>query len=167
MALHSVSKKGNTALITGAASGIGLANICQGRGMKLALVNVNAEQLIKTKDLFGSQTDLESYPTNFIGTDHFGVINDTATFLPSIRTQPASSTIVITGSKQRITNPPGIPVYNAFKAATKSFAEHLSYDLHSSATSALPLPLSICSSPGWTHTGPTDVGTIQKKPDGI
>lgn len=66
MALHSVFKKGNTALITGAASGIGLAvaHLCHGHGMKLALVDVNAEQLIKAKDSFGSQIEVEAYPTD-------------------------------------------------------------------------------------------------------
>lgn len=66
MALHPVFKEGNTALITGAASGIGLAvaQLCRGHGMKLALVDINAEQLIKAKDSFDNHTDIVTYPTD-------------------------------------------------------------------------------------------------------
>ncbi len=65
--------------------------------------------------------------------------------------QEASKTkrtaIVITGSKQGITNPPGNPAYNASKAAVKTLAEHLSWDLRETTTSVHLLV------PGWTFTG--------------
>lgn len=66
MALNPVFKKGNTALITGAASGIGLAvaHLCSGHSMKLALVDINAEQLIKAKDSFDNQNEVEIYPVD-------------------------------------------------------------------------------------------------------
>jgi NAD(P)-dependent dehydrogenase (short-subunit alcohol dehydrogenase family) len=54
---------------------------------------------------------------------------------------------VITGSKQGITNPPGNPAYNASKAAVKSLAEHLGFDLKDTRTSVHLLV------PGWTFTG--------------
>lgn len=57
------------------------------------------------------------------------------------------SAIVITGSKQGITNPPGNPAYNASKSAVKSIAEQLAYDLRDSSTSVHLLV------PGWTFTG--------------
>lgn len=55
--------------------------------------------------------------------------------------------IVITGSKQGITNPPGNPAYNASKAAVKALAEHLSYDLRDSGVGVHLLV------PGRTFTG--------------
>lgn len=76
----------------------------------------------------------------------FGVINGIATMLPVLKSQ-ASSSIVITGSKQGITNPPGNPAYNASKAALNSVAEQLSYDLRDTATKVHLLV------PGWTFTG--------------
>lgn len=93
-------------------------------------------------------------------TNLFGVINGISTFLPVIQQQTHPTAIVITGSKQGITNPPGNPAYNASKAAIKSLAEHLSYDLHSSSTSVHLLV------PGWTFTGLTGGGAAKAKPDG-
>jgi NAD(P)-dependent dehydrogenase (short-subunit alcohol dehydrogenase family) len=77
----------------------------------------------------------------------FGVINGLNTFVPLIKSQNSPSAIVITGSKQGITNPPGNPAYNASKAAVKTIAEHLSYDLKDTKTSVHLLV------PGWTFTG--------------
>lgn len=59
----------------------------------------------------------------------------------------APSAIVVTGSKQGITNPPGNAAYNASKAAVKVLAEHLSFDLKDAQTSVHLLV------PGWTFTG--------------
>lgn len=54
MAPHPVFKAGNTALITGAASGIGLAvaKLCRKHGMKLALVDKNTDALSQTRSIF-------------------------------------------------------------------------------------------------------------------
>jgi NAD(P)-dependent dehydrogenase (short-subunit alcohol dehydrogenase family) len=59
------------------------------------------------------------------------VINGLNTYVPSFqaRSSTEASAIVITGSKQGITNPPGNPAYNASKAAVKALAEHLGFDL--------------------------------------
>ena len=90
----------------------------------------------------------------------FGVINGIATFLPSLRTQSAPTAIVITGSKQGLTNPPGNPAYNCSKAAVRSLAEHLSYDLRATPTSVHLLV------PGWTYTGLTKAMGAKEKPEG-
>lgn len=78
-----------------------------------------------------------------------GVVNGLNTFVPLFQARQSSvpSAIVITGSKQGITNPPGNPAYNASKAAVKSLAEHLNYDLRDMSTSVHLLV------PGWTFTG--------------
>ena len=62
MAPTSVFAPGNTALITGAASGIGLAvaKLCHKHGMKIALVDNNAANLKKADESFPSE-DVESY----------------------------------------------------------------------------------------------------------
>lgn len=72
--------------------------------------------------------------------------------------------MVITGSKQGITNPPGNPAYNASKAAVRSVAEHLSYDLRGERGLSVHLLV-----PGWTWTGMTGHrpgGAAGEKPDG-
>ncbi|KAM3550932.1 hypothetical protein ARSEF4850_008106 [Beauveria asiatica] len=95
-------------------------------------------------------------------TNLFGVIHGVNTFLPVV--QEASKTkrtaIVITGSKQGITNPPANPAYNASKSAVKTLAEHLSWHLRETATSVHLLV------PGWTFTGMTGGGQTKEKPAG-
>jgi short-subunit dehydrogenase len=78
-----------------------------------------------------------------------GVINGLNTYVPSFQSRSSgeASAIVITGSKQGITNPPGNPAYNASKAAVKALAEHLSYDLKGTNVDVHLLV------PGWTFTG--------------
>ena len=64
MASHPVFKSGNTALITGAASGIGLAvaKLCHRRGMRLALVDNNVSLLGEAHaSNFKSDEDVKQY----------------------------------------------------------------------------------------------------------
>lgn len=94
-----------------------------------------------------------------------GVVNGIAAFLPLVERAASdgkAASIVITGSKQGITNPPGNPAYNASKAAVKSIAEHLSWDMRDKSVSVHLLV------PGWTFTGMTgNVPNAGKaKPDG-
>lgn len=83
----------------------------------------------------------------------FGVIHGLNALLPLVTTSPnpqsQARSIIITGSKQGITNPPGNPAYNASKAAIRSLAEHLAYDLSSTSPST-SVHLLV---PGWTFTG--------------
>ncbi|KAF2802543.1 NAD(P)-binding protein [Mytilinidion resinicola] len=190
----SVFKAGNTALITGGASGIGLAvaQLCFKHSMRVAIVDRNTDTLSRAKKTLSS-SDVETYevdvskssewktlresvlkkfgPVDFLmlnagigakgtwgdedyfakimGTNLFGVINGLNAFVPEFqkRSGDKPSSIVITGSKQGITNPPGNAAYNASKSAVKTLAEHLSFDLKDTKTSVHLLV------PGWTFTG--------------
>ncbi|KAL0256661.1 hypothetical protein SLS55_009057 [Diplodia seriata] len=102
-----------------------------------------------------------------LSTNLFGVINGLNAFVPAFRSAAAANkdrpaAIVITGSKQGITNPPGNAAYNASKAAVKTLAEHLAFDLRKDAPST-SVHLLV---PGWTHTGMTGGGAVKEKPAG-
>ncbi|KAI2475482.1 Short chain dehydrogenase family protein [Pyrenophora tritici-repentis] len=76
--------------------------------------------------------------------------------------EKVNKAIVVTGSKQGITNPPGNPAYNASKAAVKTLTEHLSWYFRGTGVGVHLLV------PGWTFTGlagntPTNT---TPKPDG-
>ncbi|EGO57144.1 hypothetical protein NEUTE1DRAFT_84872 [Neurospora tetrasperma FGSC 2508] len=207
-------QKGNTALITGGASGIGLALakrlLSYGLRVLIADKDISSSSLSsspETKDLLTFEMDvsnLESWtrlkshiddvfhgqlnvlalnagrylptsfsnsdPTNFyetMQTNLFGVINGVTTLLPLVQAtvttaKDAKGAIIITGSKQGITNPPANPAYNASKAAVKSLAEHLSFDLakdHPNVSVHLLVP-------GWTFTGMTGASGQKEKPKG-
>ncbi|RGP76744.1 hypothetical protein FLONG3_5184 [Fusarium longipes] len=104
----------------------------------------------------------EDYFRDTLETNLFGVIHGINTFLPVVQEAAKSkpTSIVITGSKQGITNPPGNAAYNASKAAVKTLAEHLSYDLKDQSTTVHLLV------PGWTFTGLAGAKVFKEKPDG-
>lgn len=236
---HPVFAPAHTALITGAASGIGLAiaQLCRRHGMALALVDNNSEKLAEAQKSLGSAAATESYcmdvsdieewkglkakveskfksiqflvlnagigppsswedpdsfqkvrggfpaplvveivdrthpichsltplpfPAQIFATNLFGATNGLSTFLPLLLASAHPSAIVLTGSKQGITNPPGNPGYNASKAALKSLAESLSYDLRAKSNITVHLLV-----PGWTFTGLSGGGKGGKKPEG-
>ena len=78
----------------------------------------------------------------------FGYVNGLATFLPVVQKSKEPAAIILTGSKQGITNPPGNPSYNASKAAVKTLTEHLAHDLRNTNPN-ISVHLLI---PGWTYT---------------
>ncbi|KAF7891680.1 hypothetical protein EAF00_007982 [Botryotinia globosa] len=220
-------KPGNTALITGGASGIGFsfAEKCVKAGLNVILVDNNGDNLgaaqtylsqlngegqvvglnidvgveedwesikdvvegdfdgtlhilflnagFSTRGSFATPSS-SSYFSKIISVNLFGVINGINTLLPSITSHTNPSSIIITGSKQGITNPPGNPAYNASKAAVKTLAEHLSYDLREKKNVGVHFLV-----PGWTYTGLTGSGSpfivnadkvekagLEKKPKG-
>jgi NAD(P)-dependent dehydrogenase (short-subunit alcohol dehydrogenase family) len=147
----------------------------------------------KVTDTFGSSIDLlmlnaghapkhsgssrwldVGYWHKTLDTNLFGVVNGIATFLPFVQKSEGPSAVVITGSKQGITNPPGNPAYNASKSAVKTIAEHLAHDMrtesHENHHAGTSVHLLI---PGWTYTGlsgnpgPTpSKEAVEKKPKG-
>ncbi|KAI0914543.1 hypothetical protein F4823DRAFT_288205 [Ustulina deusta] len=198
----------NTAIITGGASGIGLAltKKCVGYGMRVLVADWDEKSLDaassafgdkistiqidvgKTEDWtalkakvekdFGGQINLlalnagTQVRTSFddadtagfakvLQTNLFGVINGVTSLLPLVKKTSSPAAIVITGSKQGITNPPGNPAYNASKAAVKTLAEHLAFDLAASHP-AVSVHLLV---PGWTWTQLAGAASGRAKPD--
>jgi NAD(P)-dependent dehydrogenase (short-subunit alcohol dehydrogenase family) len=203
-----VFSSGKNALITGAASGVGLAvaKLCASHGMNLHLIDNNSALLEKAKESITTKGTLEihsadvssqddwssikskleksqikldflhlnagigakgdwtdsSYFHKIFDVNLYGVINGINTFFPHFEGNSSDAkAIVVTGSKQGITNPPGNPAYNASKSAVKTITEHLSFDLAKSSPST-SVHLLV---PGWTFTGLTSGGKTAK-PDG-
>ncbi|KAI3057420.1 hypothetical protein CBS147352_1918 [Aspergillus niger] len=216
----SIFRKGATALITGAASGIGLATAqrCYSHGMNLVLLDRDATRLSQiTKHHFppeGTSTitthvidvssrlewqqlapqiksshpqgidflmlnagagftpqegktfwdDAEYFEKTF-AVNTMGYTNGLAALLDSVITvdnkNESERAIVLTGSKQGITNPPSNPAYNASKAAVRTLAEHLSFDMAKTAPN-VSVHLLI---PGWTYTG-FHTAAFREKPPG-
>ena len=198
-----------TALITGAASGVGLAvaKLCASHSMNLILVDRDTSKLDDAKSSISGKgsvdthsidvsslsewNDLKSkvesggkkldflhlnagvgakggwddseYFKKIFETNFFGVINGLNTFISHFDNNKSDpKAIIITGSKQGITNPPGNPAYNASKSAIKTITEHLNFDLAKSAPST-SVHLLV---PGWTFTGLTAARGVKEKPDG-
>lgn len=205
----SVFSSGKNALITGAASGVGLAvaKLCASHGMNLHLVDNNTSMLKDAKDAISTKGSLETHSMDvaslsdwsslksaleksntkldflhlnagigakgdwtdsvyfhkIFDVNFYGVINGINTFFPHFENNSSDAkAIVVTGSKQGITNPPGNPAYNASKSALKTITEHLSFDLAKSSPST-SVHLLV---PGWTFTGLTGGGKTTTKPDG-
>ncbi|GLA55681.1 hypothetical protein AnigIFM63604_002625 [Aspergillus niger] len=216
----SIFRKGATALITGAASGIGLATAqrCYSHGMNLVLLDRDATRLSQiTKHHFppdGTSTitahvidvssrlewqqlapqiksshpqgidflmlnagagftpqegktfwdDAEYFEKTF-AVNTMGYTNGLAALLDSVITvdnkNESERAVVLTGSKQGITNPPSNPAYNASKAAVRTLAEHLSFDMAKTAPN-VSVHLLI---PGWTYTG-FHTAAFREKPPG-
>ncbi|GAA6048399.1 hypothetical protein JCM3770_003739 [Rhodotorula araucariae] len=76
-----------------------------------------------------------------------GVTAGSAAFVERMIAQDSPAAVIITGSKQGMTNPPGTgAAYNASKAAVKAFAEVLAHDL-------LPTQVTVkLLIPGWVYS---------------
>lgn len=129
------------------------------------------QTLPSTPKMPSSLTSFQTFATNLRGP-----LNGISTFLPLLQQNNPSGphrSIILTGSKQGITNPPGAgnPAYNASKAAVKSLAEHLAHDLRSNPNTKDRISVHLLI-PGWTYTSltgnpsPTPHETSSQKPTG-
>ena len=95
-------------------------------------------------------------------TNLHGIINVGQIFGQRMVASGEEGVIIVTGSKQGITTPPGDPAYNVAKAGVKAFAEALQHDLRNREGCKVEARLMI---PGFVFTGLTR-GERTEKPDG-
>ena len=88
-----------------------------------------------------------------------GVIDTVRAFLPGLLSGGGPGLVVITGSKQGITTPPGDPAYNVAKAGVKAFAEAVQHELRNRPGRAVTAHLLI---PGFVFTPLTANGRTAK-----
>ncbi|GAA5872922.1 hypothetical protein JCM8547_003265 [Rhodosporidiobolus lusitaniae] len=84
--------------------------------------------------------------TKTLAVNLMGVVHGQQAFVERMVAHGAPAAVVVTGSKQGITNPPGNAAYNSSKSAVKSLTESLAHSLLSTQVTAHLLI------PGWTWT---------------
>ncbi len=89
----------------------------------------------------------------------WGVIHGARAFVPGMIARGRPGAVIVTGSKQGITTPPGDPAYNVSKAGVKVFAEALAHELRGTEGCAVTAHLMI---PGFVWTGLTARGRTEK-----
>jgi len=99
--------------------------------------------------LGGAFRDVKAWEKTF-AVNVMGVVHGLQAFVPKMIEQANPSVVINTGSKQGITNPPGMPNYNAAKAAVKSLTESLQHELRNTEGCQVSAHLLV---PGWTTTG--------------
>ncbi len=88
-----------------------------------------------------------------------GVVRTVQAFAPGMIASGRPGLVVVTGSKQGITTPPGDPAYNVAKAGVKAFAEALQHELRNTPGCRVEARLFV---PGFVFTPLTARGRTEK-----
>ncbi|HEX7948173.1 MAG TPA: SDR family NAD(P)-dependent oxidoreductase [Phenylobacterium sp.] len=98
-----------------------------------------------------------------LGVNMWGVIHGAQAILPAMVEAGRPGWVIVTGSKQGITTPPGNAAYNVSKAALKAYTEALQHELRNTDGCRISAHLLV---PGFTFTGITGGGRVTEKPPG-
>ena len=98
-----------------------------------------------------------------LGTNLGGVVNGIHAFAPGMIEGGKPGAIIVTGSKQGITTPPGNAPYNVSKAGVKAVTEALAHELRNREGCRTTAHLLI---PGFVYTGLTKARGVAEKPAG-
>ncbi|MCJ2136792.1 SDR family NAD(P)-dependent oxidoreductase [Methylobacterium sp. J-026] len=98
-----------------------------------------------------------------LGTNLGGVVNGIHAFAPGMIAGAKPGAIIVSGSKQGITTPPGNAPYNVSKAGVKAVTEALAHDLRNREGCRTTAHLLI---PGFVYTGLAKARGVAEKPAG-
>ncbi|HEY2750379.1 SDR family NAD(P)-dependent oxidoreductase [Phenylobacterium sp.] len=108
----------------------------------------------------GAWRNLEAWKT-LMNVNMWGAIQGAHAFVPAMVEAQRPAYVIVTGSKQGITTPPGNLAYNVSKAALKSYTEGLQHELRNTPDCRVSAHLLV---PGFTYTGMMTARMPEKPP---